>query len=309
MVSFITFIIPSLFHGTVARVVLGQRATKADIAEFNHAHFYDRSIFYQYYRYMDRLFHGDFGTSVLRKTLNQPALDILSPAIPRTLWLAIIPLILALLIAIPLGVTQAWRRNKAFDYISTFLTFILYSTPAYLMSVLFVTVFAINLAIFPGLIPYPDRNGFFDPLIFMFRNWQAFFLPVASLTLLSLAGVARFTRGAVLDSIVQDYVRTARAKGAGNWRVLSRHVLRNALIPLITLLGLSLPGLFAGALITEEVFNYPGMGFITVSHTVGRDIPVVMAATLIIALATVIGNFIADIALVFVDPRIRISSR
>ncbi|MEI6735810.1 MAG: ABC transporter permease [Actinomycetes bacterium] len=309
VVSFITFIIPAMFHGTVARVVLGPRATKADILEFNHAHFFDRSIFYQYYRYVNGLFHGDFGHSVLRKTMNKPAWEILSPALPRTIWLAIVPLFLALLIAIPLGVTQAWRRNKAFDYITTFISFVLYSTPAYLMSILAVSVFAINLGIFPGLIPYPTGSGFFDPPLFMIQNWSAFVLPIGSLTLLSLAGVARFTRGAVLDSIVQDYVRTARAKGAGNWRVLSRHVLRNALIPLVTILGLSLPGLFAGALVTEQVFNYPGMGFITVSHTVGRDIPVVMAATLIIAIATVIGNLIADLALVVVDPRIRISSK
>jgi len=309
VVSFITFIIPALFHGTVARVVLGPRATKAAIAEFNHAHFFDRSIFYQYYRYIDGLFHGDFGTSVLRKTINRPAWEILSPTLPRTIWLAIIPLVISLLIAIPLGVTQAWRRNKAFDYITTFISFLLYSTPPYLMCILAVNVFAINYALFPGLIPYPTGTGFFDPPVFMIQNWSAFVLPIACLTLLSLAGVARFTRGAVLDAIVQDYVRTARAKGAGNRRVLSRHVLRNALIPLVTILGLSLPGLFGGALIVESVFNYPGMGLTTVSHTVGRDIPVVMAATLIIAIATVIGNLIADLALVVVDPRIRIASK
>ena len=309
VVSFITFIIPAMFHGTVARVVLGPRATKADILEFNHAHFFDRSIFYQYYRYVNDLIHGDFGHYVLRKTMNKPAWEILSPALPRTIWLAIVPLVLALLIAIPLGVTQAWRRNKVFDYITTFVSFVLYSTPAYLMSILAVTVFAINFRIFPGLIPYPTGSGFFDPPVFMLKNWTAFVLPIGSMTLLSLASVARFTRGSVLDSIVQDYVRTARAKGAGNWRVLSHHVLRNALIPLVTILGLSLPGLFTGALIVEQVFNYPGMGFITVSHTLGRDIPVVMAATLIIAIATVIGNLIADLALVVVDPRIRIASK
>ncbi|CAB4868024.1 unannotated protein [freshwater metagenome] len=309
VVSFITFIIPALFHGTVARVILGPRATQADIASFNHAHFYDRHILYQYYQYMNGLFHGDFGHSVLRSTLNRPAWDILMPALPRTLWLAVFPLVLALLIAIPLGTTQAWRRNKPFDYIATFMSFTLYSTPAYLMSILLVTAFAINFEIFPGLIPSPTGDGIFDPLIFMIQNWRAFVLPVGILTLLSLAGFSRFTRGAVLDAIVQDYVRTARAKGAGNWRVLSRHVLRNALIPLVTLLGLSLPSLFAGALIVEEVFNYPGMGYITVSHTIGRDIPVVMAATLIIAISTVVGNLLADLALVVADPRIRIVSK
>jgi peptide/nickel transport system permease protein len=217
--------------------------------------------------------------------------------------------VISLLIAIPLGVTQAWRRNKAFDYISTFISFLLYSTPPYLMCILAVNVFAINYALFPGLIPYPTGTSFFDPPVFMIQNWTAFVLPIACLTLLSLAGVARFTRGAVLDAIVQDYVRTARAKGAGNRRVLSHHVLRNALIPLVTILGLSLPGLFGGALIVESVFNYPGMGLTTVAHTVGRDIPVVMAATLIIAIATIIGNLIADLALVVVDPRIRITSK
>ncbi|HEY1644322.1 MAG TPA: ABC transporter permease, partial [Streptosporangiaceae bacterium] len=146
-----------------------------------------------------------------------------------------------------------------------------------------------------------------EGLLVLLTNFNALVLPIISLTLITIALFSRYMRSAVLDNLTEDYVRTAKAKGAGQRRVLLRHVLRNSLIPIATLLGLSLPGLIAGALITESVFNYPGMGYLFYQSALNQDYPVLLGLTVIVALATVAGSLLADVAYAVLDPRVRYS--
>jgi peptide/nickel transport system permease protein len=309
VVSLITFMLPAKFHSTIARAILGLRASSYTIHAFNVKFGFDKPIWTQYFNYMNGIFHGNFGVSFLRQHYGAPVTTLIGNAIWRSLWLAIISFVLSLLIAIPLGVFQAVRHNKVFDYVTTGLVFLLYSTPAFLISILLVLIFAIHWHVFPTQVSVTPEatQGFFGSFLFLVTNIRAFFLPVLTLTVLSLAGVSRFMRGSVLDTLAQDFIRTARAKGARASRVLYFHAFRNSIVPLVTILGLSLPALFSGALITELVFNFPGMGILVVQSTEQNDVNVVMAATLFIAVLTVLGNLIADISLSLIDPRVRLA--
>jgi peptide/nickel transport system permease protein len=308
-VTIITFLLPTLFHGNIAKEIIGRNATQSEMAQFNKTFGFNLPLWHQYYLYMDHLIHGNLGISTGKANFGQPVRQLLGSAIWRTVWLALSSLVISLAIAIPLGMSQALRRNTAFDYVATGIVFIIYSTPVFLLSILLIEAFAIHLHWFPPFVTSAQNaGGVFGPLVAMFSDWQQFALPVATLVGLTVGGFSRYMRGSVLDALVQDYVRTARAKGASSTRVLYRHTLRNAIIPIITLLGLSLPGLFGGALITEEVFSYPGLGVFVVNATFTDDINSVMAATLLIAVTTIIGNLLADVALSIIDPRVRLTA-
>jgi len=308
-VTLITFMLPQLSHTTVTKSLLGQHVTRSEMRLFNHRHGYDQSIFVQYWRYMVGLFHGNFGTSLDPNNAGVPVSSLVSVAMWRTLWLAIVSLAISVTIAIPVGLLQAVKRNSTFDYVATGVVFFVYSIPAFLLGILLIVIFSLNLHWVPTSITPPSNTGIFDPLIYMFQNPRQFILPCTVLVFLTVGGFTRFMRGSVLDTLVQDYIRTARAKGANSRRVLYKHAFRNAILPVITLLGLALPGLFAGAIITETLFNYEGMGLLTVSATQSYDVATVMAITLVVAVATLIGNFLADIGIAVVDPRIRLTGK
>lgn len=246
--------------------------------------------------------HGQLGLST--KDAPPQVSQILAIYIPRTFFLALTSLLLAVIISLPIGVYQAWRRNHAFDYFATGLAFIMYATPAFVLGFLLLEVFAIHEA-FGFHLPASPPGGD-HPWYIIYSDPKGFILPVAALTALSLAGMTRFMRSQVLDTLVQDYVRTARAKGCSTRQILFRHTFRNALSPIITIIGLSIPGLLSGALITESIFNYKGLGLITLNAALNDDLMVVLGATVIVAVATIIGNLLADLSLVFVNPRIRI---
>jgi peptide/nickel transport system permease protein len=301
--------LPALFHSDVARAVLGVRATPAQVAALNRKLGYDNTLVVQYWHYIVHLLHGNLGISVGKNSFGTPVSAIIESGVWRTVWLATIALMVALAIAVPLGLVQALRRNSLFDYSVTGLVFIIYSTPAFLLGILLIAFLSIKFSVFPPQVVNATGTGVFGPLMDILRQPRQFVLPLAVLSGLTVGGFTRYMRSSVLDSLVQDYVRTARAKGASNTRVLFRHSLRNALIPIVTILGLTLPGLFGGALITETLFNYPGMGLITVQAVENNDVNTVMAATLIIALATIIGNLLADITLSIVDPRVRLGGK
>jgi peptide/nickel transport system permease protein len=212
--------------------------------------------------------------------------------------LAGISVLLALLVAIPLGFAQALRRNKPVDYVFTGATFVFYSTPAFWLALVLINLFAIHWQIFPAQAPQGSVSAILsDP--------QGLVLPVLTITLVSIAFYSRYVRSSTLENLTQDYVRTARAKGATTRRVAFRHVLRNALVPVVTLVGLSLPFVFAGTLISEQVFNYPGMGLLFYNAAVARDYPVLLGVTLVVGAATVIGSLLADVAYALLDPRVR----
>jgi peptide/nickel transport system permease protein len=308
-VSFITFALPSIMGGNIAKAVLGPHSSLAEVHQFLHEHGLDQPFFVQYYHYMVHLFQGNLGTSLNPTTLDVPVTTVIGPYIPRTLWLVTISLVFSVVISIVIGLFQGMRRNTWFDHSATFVVFLLYSFPAFLFSEFTIILFGLTLHWFPVSIDDPTQygTGIFAPLRQMWATPSQFVLPLATLIVLGIGGLTRFVRGSILDTMVQDYVRTARAKGCSPRQVLFNHMFRNAILPVITILGLSLPALFGGALITEEIFNYPGMGLLTVQSTGARDVPVVMGITLIITIATVLGNFLADIGIAIADPRIRIS--
>ena len=233
--------------------------------------------------------------------LNQSVGTLLKERLPKTLVLNLLALVLTLIVAIPIGVYQAVRRNKPFDYVTTGISFILYAAPVFFLGVIMIVIFSQDLGWFPPEAPQSDGVG---PI---FTQASAIVLPVITLALLSIAGFSRYMRSSVLDNINQDYVRTARAKGASSWRVLTRHVLRNALIPIVTLVGLALPDLFAGALIIESLFNFPGMGLLFWQSAQSSDYPVELGVVLVTAVATVLGNLLSDVFYAVLDPRVRLS--
>ena len=209
-------------------------------------------------------------------------------------------MLISLVVAIPLGILQVVRRNKPIDYVLTGSSFFFYAMPDFLLGTLLIIWFAFDLHWFP-VSPPSDASAWA-----VFTDPRAFVLPVVTLAATTVASFSRYMRSSMMDALAEDYIRTARAKGAGNRRVLYGHALRNALIPLLTLLGLSLPAIVSGALIVENVFNYPGMGLLTVQSAFNDDIPVVLGTTLVITVATVIGSLMADILYAVADPRIRL---
>lgn len=298
-VTLFTFILTRILPGGAARAILGPRASPLAIAEFNHDNGLDLPIWQQYVFYLNQLLHGQFGFSY---RLNESVTGLLHDHLPKTIILLGISTLLALAVAIPIGVTQAVRRNKVEDYAFTTFAFVLYSMPPFWLALILIIWFAVDLSILPPEGPQGDISTYLDP-----AQLSALVLPVAALSLTTIALFSRYMRSSMLDNLVQDYVRTARAKGLSNGEILYRHVLRNALIPIVTLLGLSLPGIFSGALITEAVFNYPGMGLLFWDAAQNRDYPVLLGVTVIVAFATVLGNLLADIGYAIVDPRVRIT--
>jgi peptide/nickel transport system permease protein len=242
--------------------------------------------------------HLNLGVSFKQTPTNVTGL--LALYIPRTFWIAFFALVFATLIAVPLGITQAWKRNSIFDYSATGVSFVLYSIPAFVLGFVLLDIFSYHLH---WLANSPD-SGVNAWAIFEYP--LTFILPVVTLTALSVAGLSRFMRAQVLDVLVQDYVRTAKAKGCDSRGILFRHTMRNALGPIAVIIGLSIPILLSGALIIEDLFNYPGLGYETLYSSMNGDIYAVLGITIVVTAATVIGNIAADIALGVLNPRVRI---
>ncbi|PYI66601.1 ABC transporter permease [Arthrobacter livingstonensis] len=297
VVTIIVFILLHQLPGGAARAILGPRATAAQIADFNVQNGYNQPLFVQYFRQLGDWATGNFGFSI---KLNQSVSSLLVQRMPKTIVLGLLSLALTVIVAVPLGIYQAVHRNKPFDYIATGLSFIFYAAPTFFIGLVAIEVFSQNLGWFPPEAPQSDGVG---PI---FAQFDAMVLPIVTLALLSIAGFSRYMRSSVLDNLDQDYVRTAQAKGASPTRVLYHHILRNAMIPIITLLGLSLPAIFAGALITESIFNFPGMGLLFWQAAQASDYPVELGVVIITAFATVAGNLLADISLAVLDPRVKL---
>jgi peptide/nickel transport system permease protein len=299
LVTVLTFLLLKALPGGPVRAILGQRASDlALVTALTKQLGFDKPIWYQYWHWLDDLLHGNFGFSFQQ---NQTVSSLLGQRLPKTLLLLGVSTLFALIVAVPIGVAQAVRRNKAVDYLGTGFSFIFYAMPSYLLGIILVNIFGQGhvFALFPPQAAQGSSIGSF------FTQFNAMVLPLATLTLITIASFSRYMRSSTLDQITQDYVRTARAKGAGERRILYRHILRNALIPIATLVGLNLPVIFSGALITEFVFNYPGMGllFITAANT--QDYPILLGVTVIVAFATVVGSLVADILYAVLDPRVR----
>jgi peptide/nickel transport system permease protein len=302
LVTIITFGLLRLIPGNPAIAVLGPSAFRnpASIHQFDVQYGFNRPWYSQYWLWLDHILHLNLGFSW---KLNQSVFSLLGTHLPKTIFLVGISTILALLLAVPIGLWQAVRRNKFADHFFNGFSTVFYAMPAFLLGILLIMFFAIKIPIFPPEGPQGEGLGV------LFTNFNALVLPIISLTLVTIALFSRYMRSAVLDNLTEDYVRTAKAKGASERRVLVRHVLRNSLIPIATLLGLSLPGIIAGALITEAVFNYPGMGYLFYQAALNQDYPILLGITLVVAVATVVGSLLADVAYAVLDPRVRYVSQ
>jgi peptide/nickel transport system permease protein len=297
-IALLTFI---LLHGVAAspgRAVLGDRASPAAVNAFNRQHGYDRSIWVQFFSYIGQLFHGNLGYSY---KLNQSVTSLLAENAGRSAWLSGISLLLSVLIAVPLGIYQAVKRNTVADQALTAVTFTAYAMPDNFLGIVVIGAFAVNLGWFPA------EASQSESIVSYITDVHAMFLPIMVLTVTSVAGYSRYMRSAALDALAQDYIRLARAKGLPEWAVLRRHLLRNASLSMITLIGLSIPALLGGNLIVEDLFNSHGLGLLFINELNNEDYPTVIALVLIGGVLTVIGNLIADVALSVADPRIRIA--
>jgi peptide/nickel transport system permease protein len=295
-VTVLVFILQHLLPGSIARAIIGPRATTTQIATFDHEYGLDRPLPLQYLSFLNQIIHGNLGYSFKQ---NMSVDAIVGHDLPNDILLVGTSLVLALLIAIPLGMVQAVRRNKLTDYTATGISFVLYSMPAYLLGLLLISFFAVNLRLLPAEAPQePTITGVLsDP--------AGLILPIATLTLVTCALFSRYMRSSAIENLAQDYIRTARAKGLGQTAILSRHLLRNSLIPVVTLAGLSLPSILTFGLIVEALFNFPGIGLAYYNAAVNGDYPVVFGVTVLVALATVLGNLFADLAYAVLDPRVR----
>lgn len=296
-VVLLTFLLTHIVPGGAARAALGPKATAVQIQNFNHQNGYDLPLYQQFWNYSKGIvLHLDLGYSY---HYNQSVLSLIQGRLPKTLVLVGISTIFALVVAIPLGILQVVRRNKPIDYVLTGASFVGYAMPAFLLGELLILWFALDLHWFE--FEAPQSSSTFGIL----SDPRGLVLPVFSLAVLTIAGFSRYMRSSMMEALTEDYIRTARAKGAGPRRVLYRHALRNALIPIITLLGLTLPAIVGGAIITETVFNYPGMGLLTTNAATQNDIPLLIGTTFVAAVATVVGTLIADLLYAVVDPRVR----
>lgn len=294
-VTLVVFIMLHLLPGGPARAILGIRATPAAIAAFNHANGYDRPLVIQYGVWIGHLATGQLGYSY---KLNQPVAGLIADRLPKTVLLVGLANLFALVFAIPLGLLQARRRNSALDYSVTGVAFIFYSMPLFWLSLLLVVIFSIDVRWFPPEAPQGS-------LAQVLTAPGGLVLPVAALTLITIALFSRYMRSSAIDSLTQDYIRTAQAKGLGDVKLMRKHVLRNSLLPTITLIGLTLPVVVSGALIVESVFNFPGMGLLYWNAAQAQDYPVLLACTVVIGVATAIGSLLADLLYMVIDPRIR----
>jgi len=286
-VTLITFSIMHLSEGDPARIMLGLMASEEAIAHIRQLHGLDLPLHIQYFRWLGRIITGDFGRSIQSR---RPVLEMIRDRLPATLELTVTALILALIVGVTAGIISAVRQYSWLDYFS--MTFALFgvSMPPFWLGLMMMLIFGVRL----GWLPISGR-GDLNQLI----------MPAIVLGTAQMAIIARLVRSSMLEVIRQDYILTARSKGLLERVVIYKHALKNAMIPVVTMVALQLPFLFGGAVITETIFSWPGMGRMLVGSLFERDFPVIQGTVLIIAIIVMFANLTADIIYALVDPRIR----
>ncbi len=298
-VCLITFGLYHLFPGgdiSEARIILGPKATAGQLQLFITQNGLNKAWWVQLWILVGHVFTFNLGYSY---KLNEPVATIVLQKLPKTVLLLGLSTLLTVVVAIPLGIFQVLRRNKPSDYVLTTLSFIFYATPTFFLGIVLIEVFAIHWHLFPPEAPQSASVGQ------ILADWRGLVLPVLTLAAVYIAGFSRYMRSSMMEALTEDYVRTAKAKGLSTKRVNYVHALRNALIPIITLLGLTLPAIVSGALITESVFNYPGMGLAFYQAAINNDFPLLIGTVVVAAIATVVGSLLADVLYAVLDPRIR----
>jgi peptide/nickel transport system permease protein len=300
-ITIIAFSIQHLAPGDPAWAILGpqlDRLRPEQLARIRADWGLDQPLHVQYLKWLLNLARGDFGRSFAD---GRPVLTVILERVPATLMLTGSALALAVLISIPVGAVSALRQYSAFDQVSTILTLVFYSIPSFWLALLMILLFAVTLRWLPsaGMRSFTADRTTLDLL-------KHLILPCLALATHQTAHLVRFTRSQMLEVLHEDYVRTARSKGLGQVTVAVRHVLRNALLPLITILGLSLQELFGGTIIIETIFAWPGIGRLGYEAALGRNYTILMGTIIISGTLIVVGNLLADLAYAWADPRIRL---
>ncbi len=313
-VSLFVFVVMHLFTGDPAALMLGQHATQAQIEALRQQLGLNDPIWVQFGRFLWQLLHGDLGRSLMSR---DSVTGELLARFPATIELALFSLLIATVVGVVVGVISAVKRYSFFDYLSMIGALLGVSMPIFWLGLILIIVFAVNLHWLPvagridiGMEPTAITNLYLvDSLLT--GNWDAFWsalqhliLPGIALAAYSMAIIARMTRSTMLEVIKQDYIRTARAKGLDEKTVINHHALKNALIPVVTVIGLQLGSLLGGAILTETVFSWPGIGNYTVNAILASDFPVVQASVLLVAGVFVIVNLLVDLLYAYLDPRI-----
>ncbi|MGH2913423.1 MAG: ABC transporter permease [Solirubrobacteraceae bacterium] len=297
-IAIITFLLLHWLSPSPVYAVLGAKAQPKAVVAWNRDHGYDRSEFAQLITYLGQLIHLNFGYSY---KLDQSVTALFKENAPRSAYLSGCALVLSLIVALPLGIAQAVRRNSVGDYTATSLNFILYSMPSFFLGLILIQFFALDWNLLP-----PVVSDKITSVWGAFTHPEQLTLPIITLAAINVASYSRYMRSSALDNLAQDYIRLARAKGLSQRAVLFRHLLRNACLPMITLVGISIPLLVAGNLLIEYLFNYSGIGLLFFNALGNEDYNILLAYTIAAGVLTVIGNLLADVAVAVADPRVRL---
>jgi peptide/nickel transport system permease protein len=295
VVAVIVFLLLRLSPGDPAVIIAGDSASAQDIENIRRSLGLDQPLFQQFFQWIWRMLHGDFGTSIFS---GMPVLKLIMQRVEPTLWLATLTMSFAIVLALPMGIWAAWKAGTWVDRLVTALSVLAFSLPVFLIGYALVYGFSTRL----GWLPV---QGFKS----LSEGWSPFIrhliLPVVSGGLIYTALLARMTRATMLDVLGEDYIRTARAKGLPLQRLLLRHALKNAAVPIVTTIGLGIAMLLGGVMVTESVFAIPGIGRLTVDSILRRDYPVIQGIVLVTSMAYVLINLVIDLLYGLFDPRIR----
>lgn len=277
----------TFLSGDPVILMLPPEASPEQVAQFRHAYGFDQPILVQYGRFLSKAIQGDFGDSIRYK---QSALALVLERLPATLQLSTFSILLAMILSLPLGILAALKRRSLFDYIASFLAVIGQSIPNYWLGFMLVYVISVKM----HLLPTSGGPG-----------WNHVILPGVTIAINVMALITRMTRSAMLEVISEDYVRTARGKGLHESAVIIRHALRNALLPVVTIIALQFGYILGGAVVVETIYAWPGLGLLTIQAIYNRDYPLVQAAVFFLAVSFVLINLLVDILYQFIDPRAR----
>ena len=295
VVGIFVFLLLHLTPGDPAAVIAGDYASPADIARIRTKLGLDEPIYVQFWTWSSHVLRGDLGISIFS---NLPVSQLIAQRMEPTLMLSAVTTVIAILVAVPLGVIAAWRAGTFVDRFTMVIAVLGFSVPVFVIGYILIYVFAIQLKWLP-VQGYVSISEGFVPFI------RSILLPSIALALLYTALIARITRASVLEVLTEDYIRTAHAKGLTSTAVLMRHALKNAAVPIVTIIGIGVALLIGGVVVTESVFNIPGLGRLTVDSILRRDYPIIQGVILFFASVYVVVNLIVDLSYTFFDPRIR----
>ncbi len=286
-VSVVTFLVVYL-TGDPTALYMGPEGTKADYELLQHAMGFDRPLYEQYWRFLSGAISGDFGLSLRHQ---RPTLPLVLEKLPATIQLALAAMAFAMAFALPLGIISAVKKDSLLDTVCMIIAMAGQCIPTFWLGIMLILIFAVQWHLLP---------------VYGRMEWRSLILPAVTLGAWAMARTARLTRSSMLEVLGQDYMRTARAKGLAEQIVILRHALKNAAIPVVTVIGLEMGSLLSGAIITETVFAYPGVGRLAVEAVVNKDIPMVQAVVFVVATMFVVVNIVTDIFYVVLDPRVRL---